>query len=464
VFVPLLLILPELSLFRAFIAGSLYGFFANIGMMYWVYTMNYHVSHSPIASVIVLSLLSAYLAFYYGLWALAVRAVTLPSYLQIVFPAALWVALEYVHTYYLSGLPWPIVGAWQWKFLPLIQISEYTGIYGVSFLVLLINVSVVEWYRTRRWQVAAPALAIFVFVNIFGLARMQHFSGIEKPRVKVAVIQGSIAQYKKWDKAFVGEIMDTYTTLVRTAAKEAPDLLVWPETAVPGYYPHEQIMQSWVEGMVRETKTYNLVGMPFNDGGTSFYNSSVLFDPDAKILQRHNKTHLVPFGEYIPLRSILWPGLGIYNALADLTPGKNFTVFEARSMRFGTSICTENFFGDTMRRIVKNGAEFLINQTNDGWFIRTNGHQEHFIFNVFRAIENRRTILVCGNTGLSGIVNPVGQISGLLPLFENTYYVAAVTPLTELTFYTKYGDVFAQACIIVSLLLLLLWGIRKREE
>ncbi len=249
-------------------------------------------------------------------------------------------------------------------------------------------------------------------------------------------------------------IMRTYTDLAREASQYHPDLIIWPETAVPGYLPSNMFLYDWVRTVSRMTKTYNLIGSPYNNGTSNYFNSVLLFGPEGEMLGVHRKTHLVPFGEFVPFRKFLEPFFGVLNSLGDFTRGNDYNVFPVKSIICASSICSENFFGGTIRRFVLNGAEVIVNQTNDAWFFKTSAADQHFIMNVFRAIENRRTIVVSGNTGISGIVSPAGVIKFRTKLFERTYFLSKISPSRYITFYTKYGDVFAQACIVIMLIML----------
>jgi apolipoprotein N-acyltransferase len=271
----------------------------------------------------------------------------------------------------------------------------------------------------------------------------------------VGVVQPSIDQYKKWDQAYEQEIKDTYSDLLDTLSESNPDIIIWPETAVPGFLPANRELYGWVRSIAKKTGAYNLIGAPYNNGDNEFYNASILFGPEGEMLGVHKKTHLVPFGEYVPFRSELAPYFGILNTLGDFKWGKNYDAFAVKSIMWASTICSENFFCGTVRRFVLNGAEIIVNQTNDAWFLKTAAAQQHFIMNVFRAIENRRPIVVAGNTGISGVVSPAGDISQQTELFERTVFTAKVSPSRKITFYTKYGDIFSQLCILIALIILL---------
>jgi len=455
-FIPLLLSIRATGVRGSFLLGFSTGFFTNAAALYWIYTMIQFNTGSRLQAMLCLVAMSAYLALYYGIWTALLRFV-MPSLSLLrfsLFAACLWVSLEYLRAHFLTGFPWLLLGMSQWRYTSIIQISEFTGVYGVSFLIMLVNVSFTRFAMTRK-------IASF-FLVMAGLACVSALCYVVKlrnevtspPYMSVAVLQGNIDQYKKWDNTYQDEIMRVYSGLAREASLHNPDLIVWPETAVPGFLPTNMFLYDWVRGTAKETKTYNLIGSPYNDGDSDYFNAVLLFGPEGEMLGVHKKTHLVPFGEFVPFRKLLAPYFAILNTLGDFTRGKLYDVFPVKSIRCASTICSENFFGGTVRHFVLNGAEVILNQTNDAWFFKTAAAKQHFIMNVFRAIENRRTIIVSGNTGISGIVSPGGVISHETPLFERTFFLAKISPSRYLTFYTRHGDLFAQCCVLMSLLML----------
>ena len=494
-FIPMLMAVEDTGLPGSFMLGFITGFTVNAGTLYWIYPMISFNTGSWFQALLCLVSISSYMALYYGVWAAALRLVmrssgddatidgrpetTLDSgkttgsverfrwkrlwyhvyASKAQFPllrfsllaAALWVSLEYLRSYLLTGFPWLLLGMSQWQNTSLIQICEFTGVYGISFMIIYANVGFARFFKTKK-------LASFTVV-IAGLACVITLSYVIKlrndisapPYMSVAVLQGNIDQYKKWDSAYQAEIMKTYSELAVEASLHNPDLIVWPETAVPGYLPSNMYLYDWIREVTKETKTYNLIGSPYNNGDNEYFNGVLLFGPEGEMMGVHKKTHLVPFGEFVPFRKILEPYFGILNTLGDFTRGSDNNVFPVKSILCASTICSENFFGSTVRRFVLNGAEIIFNQTNDAWFFKTSAADQHFIMNVFRAVESRRTVVVAGNTGISGIISPGGAVKLRTKLFEKTYFIGKVTPSRYVTFYARYGDIFAQCCLAAAL-------------
>jgi apolipoprotein N-acyltransferase len=454
--IPLLYVTSQKTVLGAFWHGFVTGFIAYAVMMYWIYVTVKFNTNSWQQSFLCLFFLSCYLALYIGVWSLLINAVNRSlSVLRFsVFAASTWVMLEYVRTYLLTGFPWNLLGYSQYKLLPVIQISEFTGVYGVSFLIVFVNVGLWQFIKTRRPLPFVTLAASLTLITVFGWQRLNSVYYSSPPYVTVAVMQPNIDQYKKFDSAYEAEIFNTLGELAKKAAEHKPDVIVWPETAIPGYLPSNAYMYAWVSTLARETNTYHLVGTPYYNGGADYYNATVVFSSNGELVGWHKKVHLVPFGEFIPFRKYLSKYFEILNTLGDFTRSRDITPLPVKSMFCGTTICSENFFGYISRTFTKKGAQFLTNQTNDAWFFKTSAPMQHFIMNVFRAIENRRSIVVCGNTGVSGAVEPSGYISMTVPIFTKTYFLTRVAPRDTLTFYTRFGDLFAMGCIAAFFLMI----------
>jgi apolipoprotein N-acyltransferase len=275
------------------------------------------------------------------------------------------------------------------------------------------------------------------------------------PVMSVTVLQPSIDQYKKWDTAYEKEILSEFEKLIGDAVLSPAQLIIWPETAVPGFIPGDPYLYRWVIDIVRRTKVYHLIGAPYNNSSQNYFNADLLFDPNGGVVGVHEKRHLVPFGEYVPFRRILTPFFGILNTMGDFSHGKDYNLLKVGNIFIGPTICSENFFGRIARMFTLKGAMILVNQTNDAWFFKSAAAEQHFIMNVFRAIETRRGIVVCGNSGVSGVVDPVGLITHKTAIFMKLHFNSMVTSTSIMTVYSRYGDVFAQLCCLISIVLLL---------
>jgi apolipoprotein N-acyltransferase len=465
--VPLFLALRDRTPKQAFWTGGIAGLVYFCGTIYWVTNSIHFYGHVPLvpASCITL-LLCAYCALYPAIFAAASVRLRLRPALFFIAAPALWTALELARTYVFSGFPWALLGYTQYRSLPLIQFADITGVYGVSFLIVLVNAALAGLIGSgRRWLPLATAAALVAMVLAYGYHRLHEPEGTGS--IRIAVVQGNIEQDRKWDPAYQSDVIATYYRLTGDALKERPDLVIWPETATPFYFGGAgdfAVRTDELRRFVRSTRTPLLTGTPTyekRDGRYLLMNSAVFLDGKGAVDAMYTKHHLVPFGEYVPLKSsILFFVDKLVQAIGDFQPGTKFTVVNEPSASLGrnvpvsTVICYEIIFPDLVRRFVDDGATVMTNITNDAWFGRSGAPYQHFAMAVFRAVENHVPLARAANTGVSGFIDKYGRVLAKSPLFTEAMLVHDLVPGTGKTFYTRHGDVFAWLCTIASLLLL----------
>jgi apolipoprotein N-acyltransferase len=371
----------------------------------------------------------------------------------------LWVGLEYVRSFLLSGFPWESLGYSQFDWLQLIQISDMFGVYGVSALIVAVNTLFFELLKQIGEKKALPWTASAVVVLFFGATlgygawRIKRIdeSATLAPSLAVALVQGNIDQARKWDPSFQEETLRRYEGLTRTTWRDRPNLTIWPETALPFYFLRDQVLADQVIALVREAKSHFVLGSPsFETAGDEvrYFNSAYLVGPDGAVLGRYDKVHLVPYGEYVPLRRF-FPFLGkIVEAVGDFEVGSAGRVLSWEGGRLGVLICFEVIFPGLARSLTAKGAQLLVNITNDAWFGKSSAPYQHLSMAVFRAVENRRTLARAANTGISAFVDPVGRILDETPLFEEAVRTRSVPIMEERPLYTRWGDAFAILCVM----------------
>jgi apolipoprotein N-acyltransferase len=352
----------------------------------------------------------------------------------------------------------------------MIQISDISGVYGVSFCIALSNATIFLAYlylTGKDWQGKAvksklAAGSVFTFVLIFcfvwfyGKWRIQaiHELTSGSPSVRIAIVQGNIDQAKKWDPAFQLASMEKYIKLSLLAKEHKPDLVVWPETATPFYFLHNNPLSEMVKKGVHDTGADFLIGSPsFSLGKNTveYYNSAYLVGPEGKVYGKYDKAHLVPFGEYVPYKKWL-PFLGkMVESVGDFRPGKKGQTIKWGDYRLGLQICYEIIFPDLARAMTKNNASLLVNITNDAWYGGSSAPYQHFSMTILRAVENRRSVIRSANTGISGFIDPSGRVIDSTQLFSDAVITRTVPILEETTFYSRFGDLFAMACLGVTL-------------
>lgn len=476
--VPLLLALEEKGLKEAFFLSYLTGLLSFSVIFYWIWIV-------PAFKVIDFIILAAYLPHYVSLFGLGLNWVRKRSGLPaILVGPPLWVTLEYFrsHLSFLS-LPWALLGHSQYLHPSLIQITSLTGVYGLSFLIVFVNVviaDVILYLRERYFEQnsASHAIKISPFISlmvaVFFLV-VSYLYGIhilnkrvEGERIKAAVVQGNIPLVQGWDKKNRQVIIDRYASLTHMISQQKPALIIWPETAVRGDVVHDPELQRRIGQVAMDAKTYLLVGSSqyakFTDKKYQkgeHYNSVSLLSPEGRIAGEYRKILLVPFGEYAPLGNLItWPE-AIASEMGNTLAGNDYTLFTVEGVTLGAVICWEIIFPDHFRRFVGQGAGFMVATTNEAWFGDTAAPYQLLAISTFRAAENRVAIARSANTGISAFIDPYGRIiDRVTDLNQKDIFVEGVLigdiPLSyEKTFYTLYGDIFVYVQAAVCMILLL---------
>ncbi|HKC96345.1 MAG TPA: apolipoprotein N-acyltransferase [Nitrospira sp.] len=495
VLIPLHIALDGSRRTHAFWLGWLSGMIAFTGIMSWVVTAMHTYGKVPlVVSYGIMLLLTAYLGLFVGVYSAGVVwfRMLVPRYGLFAVPC-LWVTLELLRTYLFSGLPWSLLGYSQYHQLDLIQIADHLGVYGVTFLIVLTNVALAELYlwlmplfrgfRPARlpWELVTTSAMLIGLSWAYSTSLIVSEESLRpKTTLQIGVVQPNIDQSMKWDQGFRDETLRRYDHLTESFGY-GTDLIVWPEAATPFIYEREPLYQLQLVAMAARASAPLLFGSPairFDpDRKPYLLNSAYLLSAEGNLLGRYDKQHLVPFGEYIPLKSSLLFFLEKFvEGIGDFQPGPGPTILSfqprlvgdsvsPRPVKFGVLICYEVIFPDLVRRMAAGGAEFLVTITNDAWFGDSSAPAQHFSMVVLRSVENHRAFARAANTGISGFIDPFGRILKSSPIFTQTAFQASIPVRQPHTFYSRYGDVFAYGCMIVSLLLCLygLFGTKGAE-
>jgi apolipoprotein N-acyltransferase len=466
--VPLLIALKNSSVRNGFWTGGITGLVYFAGTVHWVTNSVHFYGNVPLipASLITL-LLCAYLALYPALFGAALMHIRKnhPSLAFLAAPA-LWTALELARTYVFSGFPWSLLGYTQYTALPVIQVADITGVYGISFVIVLVNAALAELILDRKRFI--PILAAgSVLALVFSYGVLQLRKPDAQPTFKVSVIQGNIEQDQKWDPAYQTQVTSVYERLTLKAAKQRPDLVLWPETATPFYFNSpgkaDQDLSNDLGRFVQKTGVPVLFGSPTYEvlpgRVVRLRNSAFLLSTEAATLAEYHKFHLVPFGEYVPLKSVFFFVDKMVQAIGDFQSGSEYTVMAVpvpgqQDVKVSTVICYEIIFPDLVRRFVDKGATVITTITNDAWFGRTAAPYQHFSMAVLRAVENRVPVARAANTGISGFIDAKGRVLQTSGIFVEADLMQALAPGNTKTFYTRYGDIFSYCCVILTLILL----------
>ena len=486
--VPLLMSCHDASPRRAFVFGWITGVIAFSGIVYWIVIAMHQYGNIPfLPSVLILALLAAYLGLFIGvftaLMSLFLRHFRRPSLLVWAAPPT-WVTLEILRTHLFTGFPWALLGYSQYQWLSIIQIADITGVYGVSFLIVLVNTvlallvqTFMSWLRQHpSGRVSAVILPLVITITLvtltlfYGHLRQEALHDTPDQReIRLGLIQANIDQGQKWNPAFRQETMDRYHHLTTQAIENhgsgTVDLIVWPEAATPFVFALEDTLRDRITSLVHTQQTALLFGgvavKDITEASAQLLNRAYLLSPQGTILNHYDKTHLVPFGEYVPrfvpFMTKFTQGIG------DYVPGDEYTIMSGPHGRFGVAICFEVIYPDLVRQFVKQGAEYMVTITNDAWYDRSSAPYQHFSMVVFRAIENRVSFARAANTGISGFIDADGSVKHTTKLFEQAAMVGTVTLGHDQTVYTIYGDVFAYTCAGVTLAFVLV-GLGRRKS
>jgi len=471
--IPLLFSIQSMTHQESFYAGFITGTSYFFTLIYWIIpTIHIYGGLHLILAFGVFTLLSLYLAIYPAVFTLVLKQVKSGSYMPLL-AACIWTGLEYIRTYAFTGFSWGTLGYSQYENLLLIQIADFTGVYGVSFLIILVNSSLTVLLLSFKKIIAGQYIIPLIYTTfliigicVYGSQKINNIdSQIKKAKKStISIIQGNIQQDLKWSDEFKIHTIEKYIQFSKSQINKSPDLVIWPETALPFYYGLDQVLSNHVARCIKSSKTNFLIGSPAFEHDrefTRFYNRAYMFDRFANIAGAYDKHHLVPFGEYVPFGDYL-TFLGKITAQAgNFSAGDQaFLPLEFNNhnlkatYKTGVLICFEILFPSISSKFVKNGADILTTITNDAWFGYSSAAMQHFSIAVFRAVENRRTLARAANTGISGFIDPKGKIIETTSLFKDTAVTRKVPLLTHISFYTKYGDIFAIGSILVTLAIL----------
>lgn len=461
---------------QGFLLGYFSGLLFYLGSCYWMY----HVvaTYGGVSGVVaagVLILFSLYLGLYHGLFALLLarlaRAEGIGAGRALALAPVLWVAAELGRTL-ATGVPLNLLGTAQVDNIPLTQVATVTGVYGVSFAMVVVNASFAAAFLLPPARRRAVLLA-----SLSGAAALQ--AGMladppASPASHIAVLlQHNISlSEERWTaELFDQTLRDISAVSAQAAARSAgrgnPQLIAWPESPAP-FYESDPSFRRYVTALALETGAYVLAGdialqpSPRPGRRHQALNSASMVAPDGSWVARYDKIHLVPFGEYVPFEKLLFFAGTITREVGDFGRGRQRTLLPLGEHQVGLFICYESVFPGEVREFAAGGADLLMNISNDTWLDGTRGPEQHLSMARMRAIENRRWLLRPTNSGITASVDPYGRVVARAQRGVRTALEAPYAFISETTFYTRHGDVFAWTCAIISLAVLLLtW--RRRQ-
>jgi apolipoprotein N-acyltransferase len=454
---------------RAFSLGLVAGTTCFVGTTYWTGSVmrQYGDLQSLVALVLMVSL-AVYLAVYPAVFALILnRLVARLGIRGLLLAPAVWVTTEFGRGYLFTGFPWVNLGYSQVTVLPIAQLASVCGVYGLSALVALVSTALVliVFDRTRaRWWTAGIAATAVLATAAWGSARMAaNALTHEGVPYTVGLVQGNVSQDEKWNRDRATSIVQTYLDLSRKVSSQGARLILWPESALPFFFEDEPLVGDAVRRLASDTHSYLLLGADQLERSTPprYYNAAFLIDPAGRVAAVYRKVHLVPFGEYVPLKRLLFFAGPLVQAVSDFSEGDRIVMLPVEGHVASTAICYEVVYPDLAREATRLGSQLLTTITNDAWFGRSSAAWQHFEMASLRAIEQGRYLARAANTGISGIVDPYGRVLVRSGLFEQAALTGEIRFLTSRTIYARTGELLVLACAaatLAGLLLTLRWG------
>ncbi len=457
----------------SFRIGFFWGLFFFGPVLWWIAPTISTYGKLPLAAAwVIFALLTCYLALFPGLWAWLARLLVAEkgqlSVLGILAVSSLWILVEALRGWLLSGFPWAMLAYSLCRAPFLIQTADLWGPYGIGFIIFFSNMVVWQLYllSTQRGGIRvrdrAVSLPVFTLVGLLAFLCVYGSKTISEPsngKIRVAAIQGSFDQSVKWSAEYRIATIERYKALTRQAHARFQDLklAVWPETAMPFYFQQDGSLRQQVLDLARELHIYILFGSPsfFYDpiGSPRYRNSAFLVGPDGSLKGRYDKQHLVPFGEYMPWGRLTSWARDMLPTAGDFCAGKSARPLEANPFKIGVMICFESIFPEISRKEVQAGGNLLSVITNDAWFGRTAAPFQHADMATFRAVETRRWIVRAANTGISRIISPAGRISVSSRLFEPCFITGMVNLEDRLTLFVRYGPYWFLALNLLFILI-----------
>jgi apolipoprotein N-acyltransferase len=466
-----LAIISDLRGKSVFKAAYFFALMANIFHLYWLAIVT---PPGAVAAIVILALypaiiLSVFVRIYH--WKKNIGLIALPI---------LWVGMEYFRSLSQFSFAWTDLSYSQASYLTFIQIASVIGSYGLSFIIVALNI--VGWQAIdkanrleRRVSGGIAFISVVTAVYLFGWVVFPPM--VKQGNIKTALLQGNIELDMKWSPETRRSNFTIYDSLAQIAARDSVDLIVWPETAAPCYPRVEPVYRNMLAATAIKSRAINLVGamdVECLDTKQKTYNSVFQFLPDGKISGSYNKVKLVPFSEHVPYQDYLpfltREFLAKYLTLirnhqvewwSDFYPGDSIVLFETGKGAYSALICFESNYPEYVRDCILKGAKFLVNITNDAWFGRTPGPYQHLRIAIFRAVENRIFIARCANSGISAIIDPYGREIARAGLYAQSVIVGGIVPLEEYATFTKIGPVVGRYSLLITafifLILFMIW-------
>ena len=461
--------LAPATAWQGFWLGYVSGLIWYLGSNPWIYyVMHVYGGIGTATSVMCLLLYALYLALYHGLFGFLLALIAARrngfSLRALVFTPFIWVAVELARTY-ITGFPWDLLGTTQVDNIPLSRVATVTGVYGISFEIVLVNTALAAAFlvpRERRKVLLTAALAAAIALHAGKLVHpppLPATNGATLVQANVPILDSG-----DWTLDNLTQTLDSLQTFsVRPENQKpgSPGLILWPESPAP-FFVSDLHVRHTLADLARATDSYIITGsLGIEHAGDparrpDIFNSAAVIAPNGAWTARYDKIHLVPFGEFVPFEKLFSFASGLTRQVGTFARGHSRLPLQVGDTKIGTFICYEAIFPDEVRQFAKNGAELFVNISNDGWYGEGGAPWQHLNMARMRAVENDRWLLRDTNTGITAVIDPLGRVVDEAPRNQRTQLQATYSLVETTTFYTRYGDWFPLLCAIITLLGLLL--------
>ncbi|HUJ15178.1 MAG TPA: apolipoprotein N-acyltransferase [Thermoanaerobaculia bacterium] len=457
--VPLFLALARAKSWpEAFVLGWISQTIAWLMMVPWVVrVMSYYGGLSLPTGIVIFVAMSVVLGLYGGAFGIIVyRIAPGDDFVRWLLVPLAWAAIEYARTYLLTGFPWNLIAASIVDYTPLIQFDRVVGPYGLGVLIL-IPAATIAWIiiaRPKGMRLLAGVAPVAILVFVWWITGLVASKLVARPRVgatyTAALLQPNISQEMRWDDASLNQIFQRMMSMTDAAIRRGASVVIWPESTVPLSYSTTDFFREAIESTSRRAAVDIILGSVAEDPTQpeAMWNSAFLVS-GGKTIGHYDKIRLVPFGEYVPLRRMLFFAHKLVHAVGNFEFGTRDTPLPG-IVRYGPAICYEIVFPQIARMQVLHGADVLVTITNDAWYDGTSAPRQHLNQARLRAVEEDRYLLRAATTGISAFVNPAGQVVAEIPMNEQGIIYARFQPRQSRTLYVRFGDWFAWlACFAV---------------
>ena len=459
------------SIAQGFLLGFITGIVSYIGIIYWIASVVTNYGYLPLyLGIILMLLLACYLSVYVALFAGGIVYFRGKIALYLTAPV-LWVCFEYCKSILLTGFPWENLGYSQYLNFYLIQIADIAAVFGLSFLIIIVNATIFEVLNKRSGKEYVLAVVVFLIlagVYIYGFCRLDQVNKVMQNAqgMEVSLMQGNIDQSVKWNENYQKETLNIYEQLSLKNAPANGSLIVWPETAAPFIFQDMNNLHDQITNLSLATKSWLLFGSVSSlqkKDSNDYFNSAYLLSPSGEIKGKYDKVHLVPYGEYVPLRNVFPFVKKLTAGIGDFGTGAGYYPLSLGDKKVGILICYEAILPFAARMYKKRSAELLVSITNDAWFGTTSAPFQHFSMAIFRAVETRLYLVRAANTGISGIIDPSGKIIAKTNIFQEDALKGYIKFVKIPTFYAECGDILVLICFVL-IIFYLFWSLKGRVK